>query len=154
MLGFYFFFLMIIVAAEVGAVTIYALKKNQVEAEITDLFTKAVRDFDQQVKNSPGTKELIVQKVQQTLECCGAESYSSYTSNIYPASCCRQQLGGDCSAPDVYKQGCVPALKKWFGTHIFIMMGIITGIVILQIVCMILSIVLCCHIRREKAFYV
>lgn len=136
LLTIFFILLLLVFALCVAILTIVFVSPH-----LTDSVTAPI--FERLMDNYSAKNGSALDLLQEKLKCCGAENrddWAKYQKKI-PASC------------EDHKQGCIHALhdriKNSFADYP-VQTGVVTGVVLVVIVAgMILSLTLCCVIRRD-----
>merc|ERR1719233_2349565 len=119
-------------------------------------------------------------KIQQELECCGVEGPRDWANSVFnaeaktkinsvpkleykiPTSCCRVQESKTCAIstqlgisdePDsviLWTEGCATKMKSYLETNQFIILALLSSFVVSEFVGILLSLILCCSISRNK----
>lgn len=118
------------------------------ETEIGKIVTNDLNNGLQKARNNT-EKMSDWDPVQQTFECCGVHNASDWGDKI-PNSCCKT---GSCTGSNMYTQGCMDKLKKWFEEN-FLTTGIsVIVICIIEVLGMCFAMTLFCHISRSGLGY-
>ncbi|XP_076466492.1 CD9 antigen-like [Babylonia areolata] len=147
--------LFIIFAALVGVGIYLYIKKDEIDVDkerlapiIRDALDSGVRNYD-----SDEESKNFMDAVQKRYDCCGAENgISDYKLQLPPASC----------SPLVYNKGCFDpyfkdvqesiGVKQFFSDKMTIAMAAALGVAGALILAMILTLVLCCSVRRSGSY--
>jgi len=104
----------------------------------------------------------IMDKIQETLDCCGVHGPANYTenakwvkehgNNTVPASCCPAIEESDaktCKLADSYTDGCQDVVVDALGENAGLIIGIVVGAILIQLVLVILGCVFCRRVARD-----
>lgn len=170
LLGFYIFFLIIILLGEAAAGILMIVYKLEVEKKLDATLKKSITE--QYGESTTITDAWNVVQVQ--LECCGGlgpndyngSKYDDKQSMILPPSCCvltnKDKAFEDPNSAlpvnatlclemqgEYHTKGCKEGLKDWAAKHIGILIGVAIGIAALQIIGIVCACCLCCRLRKE-----
>ncbi|KAH8848984.1 CD63 antigen [Schistosoma japonicum] len=133
----YAMLLLIVILCEVAAGIGALVMKD----EVREKFTIGVKDAVKNYYNNPDLKS-VIDKIQDELECCGAESEKEYNKEI-PLSCFKDNI--------IHKMGCVEAIDVYVKKYMAIIVICTFVFALLQILSFVFTICLCNAIRRSKA---
>ncbi|NXI39948.1 CD82 protein, partial [Galbula dea] len=171
LLGLYFTCLMVILITQVAAGLIIYFQKETLKEELSNIVRNLIEDYD------PLNDERSLQDpwdyVQTQVACCGWTGAQDWENNkilinrsmtAYPCSCsnsskdlhvdsgfCDLDVNGTATYADwpVHEQGCVHGVEKWLKDNLGIILGVCTGVAVIELLGMILSISLCKNIHSE-----
>ncbi|XP_061182811.1 CD82 antigen-like isoform X2 [Saccostrea echinata] len=171
LLGFYVFFLIIIIGGEIAAGALGFIYKDKVESKVEDLLMETMSKY-RTSKNIRNAWDFV----QIELECCGSNEPDNWNKfNItynaelqpFPASCCvlrdkdkaidnlDSALPRDATecfnkTQNYYQsKGCVTGLKDLIAKYNWIIFGVAIGIAALEVVGIILAICVCREISKD-----
>ncbi|GAB1608611.1 tetraspanin-18-like [Argonauta hians] len=170
LLGFYFFFLLCVMAGELAAGILAALYKNELLGKnLTSNLMKFVKT-KYGTTNHPFTSATW-DAIQMEGKCCGVNSPKDYMNSSWyeshnrtqklPSSCCKMSNNnplkpeyideGFCNAmiSEYYNVGCRGEMENWITKHMNILIGVGCGIAVLEMFGLIVSIFLCRETNRE-----
>lgn len=184
LLGTFFVFLMVMLVAEIAA-GVWAYMN---QADLNKMVQEIVRET---VRKDYGKDEVMTptfDKIQQSLKCCGSESYSSWANSAYngvgdkspleigisslaptyqlPKSCCVHPESELCEVTRkagslslasgavgiVYTEGCAPKLEAMLKQYFPYVFAVGIGICAIELLGMVISMLLCCAIRKIEDF--
>ncbi|KAL0984600.1 hypothetical protein UPYG_G00143800, partial [Umbra pygmaea] len=168
MLGMYFFFLSILLAAQiVGAVLLYT-QSNTFESQVEEHVLFLIGSFGRN-ESSYQNFEKTLDYVQQEIHCCGWIGPQNWVKT--PCSCyhpnnitdillasnhtesCDCQAIQNLSLPtmcEIYKNGCKDSIRQWMENNILIMFGMLLAVVTVELYGMTLSM---CLYRQTSLDY-
>ncbi|XP_062608668.1 CD82 antigen-like [Saccostrea cucullata] len=171
LLGFYVFFLILIIGGEVAAGALGFIYKDKVETKVNDLLMETMAKY-RISKNIRTSWDFV----QIELDCCGSNSYEDWDKfNItynavrkdFPASCCvlvdkETAIDNlDSAMPKnatfcfnqttgyYHDKGCVTGLKDLISKYNWIIFGVAIGIAALEVVGIIFAICVCREINKD-----
>ncbi|XP_064480599.1 CD9 antigen-like isoform X2 [Ornithodoros turicata] len=179
MLGTFFIFLLVIIAAEItGGIWVWMNL-----AEFEKSVKTQVQHMIQKDYNSSEVITKTVDALQHDLRCCGIDGPQDWSSAKFnqkegglhlleagirsltgaykvPESCCVQeapkaacelsrQFGGTSILTGLHSQGCATALWNGLNNNLVLVCSIGLAISVLQILGLIFTMVLCCAVRRD-----
>ncbi|XP_035184034.1 CD82 antigen [Oxyura jamaicensis] len=171
LLALYFTCLMVILITQVAAGLVIYFQKEMLKDELSKIVEQLIVDYDP----SNGDKNLqdAWDYVQNQISCCGWNGAKDWENNkilknesmlLYPCSCsaedAKPENTGFCNldgqlnstAPyvwPVHEQGCMDGVQKWLKDNLGIILGVCTGVAVIELLGMILSISLCKNIHSE-----
>ncbi|XP_052825131.1 CD9 antigen [Octopus bimaculoides] len=172
LLGFYFFFLLCIMAGELAAGILAALYKKEILGE------NLASNLQKFVKTKYGTPTHQVTSttwdiIQMEGKCCGALGARDYINSTWyesfnrtmklPRSCCKMSNNNPLDPEYVEEnecismisefntKGCRDEMASWISKHLDILIGVGCGIAVLEMFGLIVSIFLCRETNRETA---
>lgn len=172
LLGFYFFFLLCIMAGELAAGILAALyKKELLEQKMTVNLKSFVRSKYNTTNNQISSRTWDI--VQMEGKCCGVMGPKDYLNSTWyenhnrtvklPKSCCKLANNNPLSPEYENESGCVEMLEdynikgckdemeKWVSKHMNILIGVGCGIAVLEIFGLLVSIFLCREADKDAA---
>uniref|UniRef100_K1RU12 Tetraspanin n=1 Tax=Magallana gigas TaxID=29159 RepID=K1RU12_MAGGI len=130
LLGFYIFFLMIIIGGEIAAAVFGFLYKDKVETKVTDLLMETMEKY----KTSKNVRNAW-DFVQIELDCCGSDSPETW-KNL--------------SITYYYNaQGCKDGLKDLIMEYNWIIFGVAIGIAFLEVIGIVFAFCVCREINKD-----
>ncbi|XP_022334593.1 CD82 antigen-like [Crassostrea virginica] len=171
LLGFYIFFLIIIIAGEIAAAVLGFLYKDKVESKVNDLLFTTMQQYKTN-KNLRNAWDFV----QIELDCCGSDSFlkwenMSLTYNAetvpFPSTCCvlkdktkaiddldsaMPKNAGACfnkTEGYYHSKGCVNGLKDLIMEYNWIVFGVALGIAVLEVIGIIFAISVCREINKD-----
>ncbi|XP_048727431.1 CD9 antigen-like isoform X2 [Ostrea edulis] len=171
LLGFYVFFLMLIIGGEIAAAVLGYIYKDKVETEVNDLLKQTMNMYKVK-KNMRNAWDFV----QIELNCCGAESPDTWKNLSipyngedvpFPSTCCvlkdKEKAIDDLESAlpmnstacfgkeDGYfhSKGCVDGLKDLIAKYNWIIFGVAIGIAALEVVGIIFAICVCREINKD-----
>uniref|UniRef100_A0A8B9CMQ1 Tetraspanin n=1 Tax=Anser brachyrhynchus TaxID=132585 RepID=A0A8B9CMQ1_9AVES len=170
LLALYFTCLMVILMTQVAAGLVIYFQKDMLKDELSKIVQQLIVDYDP----SNGDKNLqdAWDYVQKQISCCGWDGAKDWENNKilknesmlqYPCSCsvevkpentgfCNLDGPSNSTAPyawPVHEQGCVDGVQQWLKDNLGIILGVCTGVAVIELLGMILSISLCKNIHSE-----
>ncbi|NXK53652.1 CD82 protein, partial [Chauna torquata] len=170
LLGLYFTCLMVILITQVAAGLVIYFQKEVLKEELSKIIERLIADYDplKDDKNLQGAWDYV----QKQITCCGWSGAKDWESNAilinksmtaYPCSCSNSSeeitgfckldgpLNGTATYADwpVHEQGCMDGVQKWLKDNLGIILGVCTGVAVIELLGMILSISLCKNIHSE-----
>lgn len=144
LLGTFIAFVVLILLAEIGCIVIAFMYKAKAEKVITDGIVTAVQKTYGQ--NGQDLVTEAVNKIQQTLECCGANSYKDWYNSTWgiqnnhtlPQSCF--DVRG--SSYKYYSEPCITKMKNWASNNLLIIGGVGIGVFLMECVAIFLAAVI------------
>ncbi|KAL4830466.1 hypothetical protein H8958_021041 [Nasalis larvatus] len=176
LLGLYFAFLLLILIAQVTAVTLFYFNMGKLKQEMGSIVTELIRDYNSSREDS---LQDTWDYVQAQVKCCGWASFYNWTDNAelmnrpevtYPCSCedkgeednslsmrkgfCetpgnRTQSGNNPEDWPVYKEGCMEKVQAWLQENLGIILCVGVAVAVIELLGMVLSICLCRHVHSE-----
>lgn len=157
----YTILLVLVLMAEIVAIAISFIYKGKIEDSVEEGLHKKVDGYIEGVEDDVE----IIDKIQETLQCCGVHNITSYTGNAewvkkhgnetVPASCCPDTTGetpsSTCSTatPGLYTEGCFDVASKTLEDNTGLIIGITIGFIVIQMVGVSLGCVFCKRIARD-----
>uniref|UniRef100_A0A8C7E087 Tetraspanin n=1 Tax=Naja naja TaxID=35670 RepID=A0A8C7E087_NAJNA len=173
LLGLYFTCLLLILIAQIAAGLLIYFQRNALEAEMSGIVSELIQNYDPSDDHN-GTLENAWDYVQLQLHCCGWTGPETWKNNtvlqeknqtFYPCSCSNGSFNsldevGFCSLGiisnsttvddwPVKKQGCMKGVQNWLQDNLGIILGVCTGVAVIELLGMVLSICLCKNIHTE-----
>ncbi|KAM7041764.1 CD82 antigen isoform 1-T2 [Acridotheres tristis] len=174
LLGLYFSCLMIILLAQIAAALVIYFRKETLKAELSNIVVKLIKDYDPADEDQRNLQDAW-DYVQTQIACCGWTGAEEWENNDiirnksnteYPCSCSNRSKDlvegrGFCSLEDpvngtatyadwpVHEQGCMDGVEQWLKDNLGIILGVCTGVAVIELLGMILSISLCKNIHSE-----
>lgn len=168
LLGLYITFLMLILLAQVAAGLLIYFQRDTVKKEMSTMIHELIQDYDPGREDKKNIQDAW-DYVQRKLFCCGWTSPENWTENViirnesltfYPCSCsngtadsgfCDILANGTVSVADwpVHSKGCMNNVESWLQDNLGIILGVCTGVAVIELLGMVLAISLCKNIHRE-----
>ncbi|NXG08157.1 CD9 protein, partial [Sakesphorus luctuosus] len=136
MLGLFFFFLLVIFALEIGAGIWGFSNKEKVIDQLQEFYMDTYKK-----RTQPGAKETLT-GLQLALNCCGI---TGTIDQILMDTCPKKTL-----AESITTKPCPTAIDDIFKTKFNVIGAVGLVIAVMMVIGMILSMILCCAIRRER----
>ncbi|NXI70653.1 CD82 protein, partial [Anseranas semipalmata] len=173
LLGLYFTCLMVILITQVAAGLVIYFQKEALKEELSNIMKRLITDYDP--VNGDKNLQDAWDYVQKQIACCGWSGAMDWEDNtvlinksmsVYPCSCSNSSkdseeytgfckldgpLNGTATYVDwpVHEQGCMDGVQKWLKDNLGIILGVCTGVAVIELLGMILSISLCKNIHSE-----
>ncbi|NXC87983.1 CD82 protein, partial [Cercotrichas coryphoeus] len=174
LLGLYFTCLMIILLAQIAAALVIYFQKETLKVELSEIVVELIEKYDPADEDQRNLQDAW-DYVQTQITCCGWTGAKEWESNEilknksnteYPCSCsnrskdlvegrgfCRLEypVNGTATSADwpVHEQGCMDGVEQWLKDNLGIILGVCTGVAVIELLGMILSISLCKNIHSE-----
>ncbi|KAL5259515.1 hypothetical protein ACHWQZ_G009832 [Mnemiopsis leidyi] len=156
----YTILLVLVLMGEIVAIIISLIYKGKISESVKEGLEEKIGEYIE------GDEEAIdiVDKIQETLECCGLEGQDSYTNNTkwiaahnkttVPASCCKKSEDAEnaaktCNAADGFTDGCYDKVYNTLADNAGLVIGITLGFIVIQIIGVCLGCVFCQRIARD-----
>ncbi|NXL93955.1 CD82 protein, partial [Alectura lathami] len=177
LLGLYFTCLMVILITQVAAGLVIYFQKEELKEEVSRIVERLIANYDPWNDDDKNDKNLqdAWDYVQKQIACCGWNGAKDWENNAilinksmseYPCSCSNSSkdseentgfckldiaLNGTETSADwpVHKQGCMDGVQNWLKDNLGIILGVCTGVAVVELLGMILSISLCKNIHSE-----
>lgn len=165
LLVMFFVLLLIIFGVEIAAAVLGYLKRNEVEDTLQNDLLKALQGQYGESDQVGITKAFNT--LQEKEQCCGVMNYTDwekaklYNGNhsVVPDSCCREMKAG-CGnfAPGfvdkskVWTKGCFSTMKDLIVTNLPLVAGVVIGVLVIQLLGMIFSMVLICAVNKNAEY--
>ncbi|NWS90028.1 CD82 protein, partial [Toxostoma redivivum] len=174
LLGLYFSCLMIILLAQIAAALVIYFQKENLKGELSKEVIKLIEDYDPADEDRRNLRDAW-DYVQAQIACCGWTGAKEWENNEiirnknnteYPCSCSNRSkdlvegrgfcnleepVNGTATYADwpVHEQGCMDGVEQWLKDNLGIILGVCTGVAVIELLGMILSISLCKNIHSE-----
>ncbi|NWX36181.1 CD82 protein, partial [Notiomystis cincta] len=174
LLGLYFTCLMIILLTQIAAALVIYFQKGMLKVELSDIVTDLIENYDPSSEKKRNLQDAW-DYVQIQIACCGWTGPKEWEGNEilrnksnteYPCSCSNRSKDlvegrGFCNLDDpvngtatsadwpVHEQGCMDGVEQWLKDNLGIILGVCTGVAVIELLGMILSISLCKNIHSE-----
>nr|XP_005302275.1 CD82 antigen [Chrysemys picta bellii] len=174
LLGLYITCLLLILLAQVAAGLLIYFQRDALKAEVSVVVRDLIRDYDPNDQDKKSIQDAW-DYVQERLTCCGWTGPQNWTENkillngsltLYPCSCVNgsvddvQHKSGFCGTAanktvsfadwPVYTKGCMSSVQSWLQDNLGIILGVCTGVAVIELLGMVLAISLCKNIHREE----
>ncbi|XP_042294488.1 CD82 antigen [Sceloporus undulatus] len=174
LLGLYFTCLLLILIAQVAAGLLIYFQRNALKAEMSEIVGDLIQNYNP-YDESNRNLETAWDYVQTQLSCCGWSGPENWKNNTvlqeknqtsYPCSCSNDSVDsvaevGFCPLETasntttfedwpVRKQGCMKGVQNWLQENLGIILGVCTGVAVVELLGMVLSICLCKNIHTEE----
>ncbi|KAM7165398.1 CD82 antigen [Macrochelys suwanniensis] len=173
LLGLYITCLLLILLAQVAAGLLIYFQRDALKAEVSIVVHDLIRDYDPDNEDKKSIQDAW-DYVQEQLTCCGWVGPQNWTENeillntsltYYPCSCsngsidvqfksgfCKSTANRTVSVADwpVYTKGCMSNVQSWLQDNLGIILGVCTGVAVIELLGMVLAISLCRNIHREE----
>lgn len=173
LLGLYITCLLLILLAQVAAGLLIYFQRDALKAEVSIVVRDLIRDYNPDDQDKKSIQDAW-DYVQEQLTCCGWTGPQNWTENeillnksltSYPCSCYNgsadiQSKSGFCdiatnktvSVADwpVYTKGCMSNVQNWLQDNLGIILGVCTGVAVIELLGMVLAISLCKNIHKEE----
>ncbi|NXT79974.1 CD82 protein, partial [Zapornia atra] len=172
LLGLYFTCLMIILIAQVAAGLVIYFQKETLKEELSRVVVNLIQNYHPSNDNKRNLQDAW-DYVQTQIACCGWTGAQDWENNeiinknmtLYPCSCSNISedfetnsgfcylntsiaVNGSADWP-VHEQGCMDGVEKWLKDNLGVILGVCTGVAVIELLGMILSISLCKNIHSE-----
>ncbi|XP_012680872.1 CD9 molecule b isoform X2 [Clupea harengus] len=141
MLGLFFFFLLLIFAAEVAAGIWGLSNKDKVVDDIQKFYTQT---FENYVKEKTEALKGTLKAIQYGLDCCGLTG--TIVDSAVATDTCPKKEGLEM----LITTSCLTAIDEMFNSKLHVIGGVGIGIGVIMIFGMIFSMLLCCAIKRTR----
>jgi len=168
LLSVYGLFLIIIILIEMGTTGLIISFSTDVSLDLDKILKKTLKEDYEKESNSSLTKGWNY--VMTRFECCGVDGYEDFSNATYwitstnvtvdkqevPLACCKapeqvtERLPGNQSCPthpninnSNYKQGCLEKLNHYIMENLFIVLGVLIGVGLVELFTIFLSFCLC-----------
>ncbi|NWI90281.1 CD82 protein, partial [Pitta sordida] len=174
LLGLYFTCLIIILLAQVAAGLVIYFQKETLKKELFHIVKDLITNYDPLNEDERNLQDAW-DYVQIQITCCGWTGAKDWEENEillnksmtwYPCSCSNRSKDleegrGFCNLDDpanstatyhdwpVHEQGCMDGVEEWLKDNLGVILGVCTGVAIIELLGMILSISLCKNIQSE-----
>ncbi|XP_009997805.1 PREDICTED: CD82 antigen [Chaetura pelagica] len=174
LLGLYFTCLMVILITQVAAGLIIYFQKETLKQELSRIVENLIENYDPLDDDKRNLQDAW-DYVQTQIACCGWIAAKDWENNeilinksmtAYPCSCSNsskdlQEDSGFCNLDvlvnstvtsddwPVHEQGCMDGVEKWLKDNLGVILGVCTGVAVVELLGMILSISLCKNIHSE-----
>ncbi|NXB20498.1 CD82 protein, partial [Rhagologus leucostigma] len=174
LLGLYFTCLMIILLTQIAAALVIYFQKETLKVEFSNIVVDLIKDYDPSNEDKRNSQDAW-DYVQTQIACCGWTGAKEWENNEilrnksnteYPCSCSNRSKDlvegrGFCVLDDlvngtatyadwpVHEQGCMDGVEQWLKDNLGIILGVCTGVAVVELLGMILSISLCKNIHSE-----
>nr|XP_020653985.1 CD82 antigen isoform X1 [Pogona vitticeps]XP_020653993.1 CD82 antigen isoform X2 [Pogona vitticeps] len=173
LLGLYFTCLLLILLAQIAAALLIYFQRDQLNTEMSGIVNELVQNYNPN-DDTNRTLETAWDYVQSQLSCCGWTGPETWKNNTvlqnnnqtsYPCSCSNDSTEsasqmGFCPLEFVFnattfedwpvrKQGCMRGVQNWLKENLGIILGVCTGVAVIELLGMVLSICLCKNIHTE-----
>ncbi|NXM54354.1 CD82 protein, partial [Illadopsis cleaveri] len=174
LLGLYFTCLMIILLTQIAAALVIYFQKETLKDELSNIVVDLIENYDPLDEDRRNLQDAW-DYVQIQIGCCGWTGAKEWENNEilknksnaeYPCSCSNRsedlvEGGGFCDLQDlvngtatyadwpVHEQGCMDGVEQWLKDNLGIILGVCTGVAVIELLGMILSISLCKNIHSE-----
>ncbi|XP_072828529.1 CD63 antigen [Vicugna pacos] len=118
------------------------------------------KNFQQQMQNYTKNNDtaLILDRMQEKFECCGAANYTDWekillTAKRVPDSCCvnvTQGCGTDFNVKAIHTQGCVEKIGVWLRSNVLVAAAAALGIAFVEILGIVFA---CCLVKSIRSGY-
>ncbi|NWV10417.1 CD82 protein, partial [Ptilonorhynchus violaceus] len=175
LLGLYFTCLMLILLAQVAAALVIYFQKETLKVELSNIVQDLIKNYDPLKEGERRNLQEAWDYVQTQIACCGWTGAEDWTTNEiltnksyteYPCSCSNRSKdlekgSGFCNLDDpvngtvafpnwpVHEQGCMDGVEEWLKDNLGVILGVCTGVAVIELLGMILSISLCKNIHSE-----
>ncbi|NXU57034.1 CD82 protein, partial [Turnix velox] len=170
LLGLYFTCLMVILITQVAAGLVIYFQKERLKDELSNIVGDLIKKYDPSNADEK-TLQDAWDYVQRQIACCGWTGANDWENNKilinrsmteYPCSCSNSSKdSGFCTLDvpvnstatyadwPVHEQGCMDGVEKWLKDNLGVILGVCTGVAVIELLGMILSISLCKNIHSE-----
>ncbi|NXO65954.1 CD82 protein, partial [Phainopepla nitens] len=174
LLGLYFTCLMIILLTQIAAALVIYFQKDTLKDELANIVVDLIENYDPSDEEKRNLQDAW-DYVQTQIACCGWTGAKEWENNEilrnksnseYPCSCSNRSKDlvegrGFCNLEDavngtatytdwpVHEQGCMVGVEQWLKNNLGIILGVCTGVAVIELLGMILSISLCKNIHSE-----
>lgn len=174
LLGLYFTCLMVILITQVAAGLVIYFQKETLKEELSRIVGSLIKNYDPSNDDERNLQDAW-DYVQTQIACCGWTGAKDWENNeilinqsmtAYPCSCSNSSkdfqvdsgfcnldvaVNGTATYADwpVHEQGCMDGVEKWLKDNLGVILGVCTGVAVIELLGMILSISLCKNIHSE-----
>ncbi|XP_069714024.1 CD82 antigen [Phaenicophaeus curvirostris] len=174
LLGLYFTCLMVILITQVSAGLVIYFQKETLKEEVSHIVENLIENYDP-LKDDQRNLQDVWDYVQRQIACCGWTDAKDWENNRilinqsmteYPCSCSNSSknlqvdsgfcnldvpVNGTATSADwpVHEQGCMDGVEKWLKDNLGVILGVCTGVAVIELLGMILSVSLCKNIHSE-----
>lgn len=174
LLGLYFTCLMLILLTQIAAALVIYFQRETLKVELSDIVVDLIKDYDPLNEDKRNLQDAW-DYVQMQIACCGWTGAKEWENNEilrnksnteYPCSCSNRSKDlvegrGFCVLDDsvngtatyadwpVHEQGCMDGVEQWLKDNLGIILGVCSGVAVVELLGMILSISLCKNIHSE-----
>ncbi|KFO82841.1 CD82 antigen, partial [Cuculus canorus] len=174
LLGLYFTCLMVILITQVSAGLVIYFQKEKLKEEVAHIIENLIENYDP-LKDDQRNLQDVWDYVQRQVACCGWTGAQDWENNRilinqsmteYPCSCsnssnnlqvdsgfCKLDVPVNSTATyadwPVHEQGCTDGVENWLKDNLGVILGVCTGVAVIELLGMILSISLCKNIHSE-----
>ncbi|NXU89142.1 CD82 protein, partial [Xiphorhynchus elegans] len=174
LLGLYFTCLMIILITQVAAGLVIYFQKETLKEELSHIVGDLIENYNPLNEDERNLQDAW-DYVQTQITCCGWTGAKDWEDNKviinqsmtqYPCSCSNrsedlEKGGGFCNLDEpvngtatsndwpVHEQGCMDGVEQWLKDNLGVILGVCTGVAVIELLGMILSISLCKNIHSE-----
>ncbi|NXP27747.1 CD82 protein, partial [Scytalopus superciliaris] len=174
LLGLYFTCLMIILITQVAAGLVIYFQKETLKEELSQIVKDLIENYDPLNEDEKNLQDAW-DYVQTQITCCGWTGAKDWEDNKiiisqnmtqYPCSCSNRSedleeesdfchldepVNGTVSSNNwpVHEQGCMDGVEQWLKDNLGVILGVCTGVAVIELLGMILSISLCKNIHSE-----
>uniref|UniRef100_A0A3Q3WFR1 Tetraspanin n=1 Tax=Mola mola TaxID=94237 RepID=A0A3Q3WFR1_MOLML len=165
LLGLYFTCLLLILIGQVTAGVLIYFQRDLLKYEMSNIIKGIIVNYTGVNRTTEHTWDYI----QRTMKCCGWTGPNNWSNNtvigtstqkFYPCSCRNVSLPGSdvkyvglCEhlspEPPVYEMGCITNVEKWLLENCGVILGICTGVAVVELLGMILSMCLCKSVIQD-----
>ncbi|KAJ6667154.1 hypothetical protein lerEdw1_017132 [Lerista edwardsae] len=168
LLGLYFTCLLLILIAQIAAGLLIYFNQNELKAEMSKIAVNLIQDYDPHDEANRNV-ENAWDYVQRQLACCGWTGPENWKNNTallvsnqtFPCSCmeypekdegfCSFDIAANATFEEwpIRKQGCMRGVEGWFQENLGIILGVCTGVAVIEVLGMVLSMCLCKNVHTE-----
>ncbi|XP_054018142.1 CD82 antigen [Dryobates pubescens] len=175
LLGLYISCLLTILITQVAAGLVIYFQKQTLKDELASVVQDLIEDYDPKAEGQKKDLQEVWDYVQKQLSCCGWNGPQDWERNEillnqslakYPCTCSNhskdaEENKGFCYMPwpvtgnvtsadwPVHEQECTDSVEIWLKDNLGIILGACTGVAVLELLGMVLSIALCKNIHSE-----
>ncbi|KAL3314803.1 Tetraspanin-8 [Cichlidogyrus casuarinus] len=144
--------ILLFLVAEVALTSILLVHRSHTENVLSQVIRADIEIFKDSKYDE--MSNLMLNEVQPTFQCCGADGVSDFGNKI-PTSCCddtdlANQDPKHCQTTKAHKRGCVQTLVHFMDTYFVVLVGIAAGEAATQIFCLIIYILAINLVRNKK----
>ncbi|PIK34328.1 putative CD9 antigen, partial [Apostichopus japonicus] len=137
----YFISLIVVIGAEIACGTWFYINQDVALKSVSEIIDETyTQDFKK-----------IIDLLQTKLQCCGVHGPDDWTENGIPIpESCGNQTCSDCleDTPEIQQVGCGDRIRQYLTT----VASIVGGIILLQVLVIVFSIILCRAIREAEEY--
>ncbi|XP_071956251.1 CD151 antigen-like [Antedon mediterranea] len=156
----YFLLIFFIFLLELVAGIVAYAYRQQIDTELQNCLNESLVEKYGQPGYEAFTESFDA--MQGYFNCCGAASYKDWDTSMWkktqegvnkvPDSCCKSEMyqcGIRDHASNIYRRGCKDGLGDYIGNQLLVILLVCLGVCVFQILGLIFSMCLLCHLKHE-----